>query len=97
MHRAHVMRRLVIGLAICACACGVAGAQTIETSSPPPLIPFSGTMTASTGEPLVGVVSAIFALYEEAIGGVPLWVDIQAVLTDAAGGYLVLLGAGTLW
>ena len=62
---------------------------------PPPLIPYRGVITDSSGEPLVGLVSAIFALYEEPSGGVPLWVDIKAVEAGAAGGYTVLLGGTT--
>ena len=87
----NILMNLVVGL----CFSGVAGAQTVETAVPPPLIPFSGTMTDLSDEPLVGTVTAIFALYEEATGGVPLWGDIQMVQTDAAGGYLSLLGAAT--
>ena len=62
---------------------------------PPPLIPYRGVITDSSGEPLVGLVSAIFALYEEPSGGVPLWVDIKAVEAGPAGGYTVLLGGTT--
>ena len=89
------MKKLLVGIAIWGCTIGLAAALTIETAAPPPLIPFSGVMTTSSGGPFVGLVSAIFALYEEPEGGVPLWVDIQMVQTDAAGGYLALLGAAT--
>jgi hypothetical protein len=43
----------------------------------------------------VGLVSAIFAFYEEPTGGLPLWVDIRTVRAGAAGGYTMLLGGGT--
>ena len=62
---------------------------------PPPLVPYRGVMTDASGTPLVGLVSTIFALYEEPSGGVPLWVDIKAVRAGAAGGYVVLLGGTT--
>ena len=62
---------------------------------PPPLIPYRGVLTDATGTPLVGLISTIFALYEEPSGGVPLWVDIKAVQAGAAGGYVVLLGGTT--
>ena len=36
-----------------------------------------------------------FAIYEEQTGGVPLWVEVQSVATDAQGAFTVLLGATT--
>ena len=89
------VKTLVISVAIAGCLICSAGAQTIDTTAPPPLILFNGAMTGASGEPIVGLVSAIFALYEEPAGGVPLWVDIQMVQADAAGGYLVQLGGAT--
>ena len=59
------------------------------------MIPYRGVMTDASGVPLVGRVSAIFALYEAPSGGVPVWVDIKTVRTDATGGYVVLLGGTT--
>ncbi len=64
-------------------------------TAPPPLIPYRGVLHDTAGVPLVGLVSAIFAFYEEAAGGLPLWVDIKTVQTGAAGGYTVLLGGTT--
>ena len=89
------MKRVLIATLLWVCAIGTAGAQTVETATPPPLIPFTGAVTDATGAPLVGLVSAIFSLYEDPEGGVPLWVDIQTVQTDVAGGFLTLLGAAT--
>lgn len=89
------MQKLLVGTAIWACLSGFVAAQTIEPAGPPPLIPFSGAITAPSGGPHVGLVSAVFALYEASEGGVPLWVDIQVVQTDADGWYLALLGAYT--
>ena len=60
-----------------------------------PHVPYRGVMTGSAGAPLVGSLSAIFALYEEPSGGVPLWVDIKTVQADAVGGYAVVLGGTT--
>ena len=69
---------------------------TLEALSVPSLmIPYRGVMTDASGAPLVGLVSAIFALYQEPSGGVPLWVDIKTVRADATGGYVVLLGGTT--
>ena len=64
-------------------------------TAPSLMVPYRGAMTDASGEPLVGLVSAIFALYAEPSGGVPLWVDIKAVRTNATGGYAVLLGGTT--
>jgi hypothetical protein len=62
---------------------------------PPLMITYRGVMADASGVPLVGRVSAIFALYEAPSGGVPVWVDIKTVRTDATGGYVVLLGGTT--
>ena len=75
--------------------------QAVDDTTPPVLtvpslmVPYRGVMTDAAGAPLVGLVSAIFALYAEPSGGVPLWVDIKAVRVDATGGYAVLLGGTT--
>ena len=68
---------------------------TRASTTPPTLIPYRSVLYDSTGAPLVGRVSTIFAFYEEADGGIPMWVDIQTLRTGAAGGYTVLLGSGT--
>ena len=67
---------------------------TTGTAAPLPM-PYRGVLSDTTGAPLVGLVSAIFAFYEEVAGGIPLWVDIQTLDTGAAGGYTVLLGGTT--
>lgn len=68
--------------------------RATSTAAPSP-IPYRGVLNDTTGVPLVDLVSAIFAFYEEAAGGIPLWVDIQTLDTGAAGGYTVLLGGTT--
>jgi len=45
------------------------------------------------GAPLAGVVGVTFALYSEATGGAPLWLETQNVTADSNGRYTVLLGA----
>ena len=62
---------------------------------PPLLIPYRGVMADAAGAPIVGLLSAIFALYEEPSGGVPLWVDIKSVRAGSDGGYIVVLGETT--
>jgi hypothetical protein len=61
----------------------------------PLLVPHRGVMTTAAGAPLVGRVSTIFALYEAPTGGIPLWVDIKLVESDADGRYAVVLGETT--
>ena len=81
------LRQLII-LGLCGGVLTPAWAQ-----SPPGLMPYEGTIVDEGGQALTGVVSAIFALYSEPVGGVPLWVEIQSVALDAGGGYVALLGA----
>ena len=54
----------------------------------PSTVRFAGTLPAGGGAILV-----TFALYEEAVGGEPLWEETQEVSADASGRYAVLLGA----
>ena len=56
------MKTLLLGLAMSALTTGPSQAQTIKAAAPPPLIPFSGALTAPSGDPFVGLVSAIFSL-----------------------------------
>ena len=82
-------------MVIWGCTCGLAGAQTVETTAGPPPIPLDGVMTDALGQPLTGLVSVIFALYGEQVDGVPVWVEIQIVQADPTGRYTTLLGATT--
>jgi hypothetical protein len=52
---------------------------------------FSGVATDESGQPLSGVVGITFALYEEAEGGAPLWLETRNVELDAQGRYTVVL------
>ena len=82
------MRSLRIGVAAWVVSTGLAAAQ-----SPPQLIPLNGMAIDVAGQPRAGVMAITFAIYEEQIGGVPLWVEIQSVATDAQGAFTALLGA----
>jgi hypothetical protein len=53
----------------------------------PSTVRFAGTLPAGGGTVLV------FALYEEAVGGEPIWEEAQEVSADGSGRYAVLLGA----
>ena len=67
----------------------------VMAQAPPRVIPFDGVVTDELGRAPTGVVSLTFVFYEQQTGGVPLWVEIQAVALGAEGGYTVLLGAMT--
>ena len=82
------MRSLRIGVAAWVVCTGLAAAQ-----SPPQLIPVNGMAIDVTEQPRAGVMAITFAIYEEQTGGVPLWVEIQSVATDAQGAFTALLGA----
>ena len=50
-------------------------------------------LTDEAGQPLTGLASVIFALYQNPTGGVPLWVEILVVQADTNGRFLALLGS----
>jgi hypothetical protein len=59
----------------------------------PPVIKFSGVFTDTNNKPLTGTVGVTFSLYQEALGGTPLWVETQNVTPDKTGHYSVMLGS----
>jgi len=59
----------------------------------PPLIRFTGTAQDINGNPQTGLVGITFAIYAEASGGSPLWLETQNVQADKNGHYTALLGA----
>jgi trimeric autotransporter adhesin len=72
---------------------GVAQTPTQSASALPRLVRFGGSVKDARGVPLTGVVGVTFALYSEATGGAPLWLETQNVTADSNGRYTVLLGA----
>ena len=74
----------------------LAAQQTSATASDavvPPLVNFSGVLTDVNNKPLSGTVGVTFALYVDAQGGAPLWLETQNVQPDKTGHYSVLLGS----
>jgi len=61
----------------------------------PRLIRFSGVAKDESGKPVTGTVGVTFALYKDAQGGAPLWVETQNVQADATGHYTALLGSSS--
>ena len=90
-----IMRNFLIATTIWGCTIGLAGAQTVESTAASPPIPIEGVLIDSLGQPLTGLDTVIFSLYQEQAGGVPLWVEIQVVQADEAGRFMALLGANT--
>jgi len=62
----------------------------------PRLMRFSGVARSSGDAAQPGIVGITFALYAEANGGSPLWMETQNVQADATGHYSVLLGSTTV-
>ena len=52
-----------------------------------------GVMKDHEGKPLTGVVSVIFAIYDQQREGAPLWQEVQNVEADPRGRFTALLGA----
>ena len=78
------------------CVLPLAAQQTSATASDvvvPPLVNFSGVLTDVNNKPLSGTVGVTFALYADAQGGAPLWVETQNVQPDKTGHYSVVLGS----
>lgn len=80
---------LVANFAVCAWA---------QQSSPsaalvPRLIKFSGVVGDGQVQSGSGVIGITFAMYAEAQGGAPLWMEVQNIQLDGNGHYTALLGA----
>ncbi len=86
---------LVASLLLTLSLVSLAAAQTpTQTASAlPRRVRFGGSVKDLKGAPLTGVVGVTFALYSEAMGGAPLWLETQNVTADSNGRYTVLLGA----
>src|ERR1700680_1582233 len=94
------MRRIcnmLVVLLVLSSACVQVGAQTSIQSSQsqvvPRLVNFSGKATDARGKAISGIAGATFAIYKEASGGSPLWLETQSVQADAKGNYTIQLGA----
>jgi hypothetical protein len=83
-------------LLLCCWVLPIAAQQASSVSSNvvvPPLVNFSGALSDTNNKPLNGVVGVSFALYEDAQGGAPLWMETQNVQPDKTGHYSVMLGS----
>jgi hypothetical protein len=68
-------------------------AQATATASVPRLITVSGTYQPASGQPAPPGTVVTLSVYADASGGAPLFQETQDVTLDAAGRYVVQLGA----
>jgi hypothetical protein len=73
--------------------CAQQAASAAANAVVPPVVKFSGVLTDVNSKALTGTVGVTFSLYNEAEGGVALWVETQNVSPDKAGHYSVMLGS----
>jgi len=90
------MKKTIVVLYLCllVSACLGQNAQTSSTDFPR-LIRFSGILKASPGKAQADTVGVTFALYHDAEGGSPIWLETQNVTVDAGGHYSVMLGSAS--
>lgn len=69
--------------------------NTLNGASVPPVVRFSGSVKPTQARSLPGSIRVTFGLYQEEVGGEPLWTETQAVKCDAQGRYAVFLGAAS--
>ena len=99
------MSRITAWLGAClllsCCVLPLAGQQAATTAGNstdvvvPPLVSFSGVLTDMNNKPLNSIVDVTFALYKDAQGGAPLWLETQNVQPDKNGRYSVMLGSAS--
>jgi trimeric autotransporter adhesin len=61
----------------------------------PPLVNFSGTLTDTSGKPIINTAAVTFSLYSDQTGGAALWMETQIIQPDHTGHYTVTLGSTT--
>src|SRR4051812_44579643 len=92
----HVTVALQISLIVALANC-VFCALPIRAQSSNAFLPFQGQLTTQSGEPISAAkpLTLVFRLYENPVGGVALWEEVQANILVIAGRFNVLLGSRT--
>lgn len=96
--RSSVHRRLAAAAVFVCVGAATAAAQSAGTQATPvrttvpQILPVSGTLLDAEGRPLTGPLGVTFAIYEDAEGGVPLWVEVHVVPLDERGRFSAWLG-----
>lgn len=70
----------------------IAAGDSGGASQVPHLLRFEGVLKDASGTPLAGLQKVTFSIYEEEVGGAPLWEEIHDLQLDGDGRYSVLLG-----
>ena len=86
---------LCVLVALATIASPVSAQELDPPSVTPRLVPFTGVSVDHSGQQLNGALVMTFAIYEDPVGGAPLWVELQTVEPDDLGRFTVLLGAGS--
>lgn len=86
---------IVLVLFVLAIGSSRAQGRQQAAASVPRLIPISGTFQPADGQPAAAVEIVRLAIYSEETGGTALWQEVQTVSIDAAGRYILLLGAAS--
>jgi hypothetical protein len=91
------MRRLLAQAVLLTMVAAAAQAQSTSASAVTQgpttrLLPMSGLLTSEAGEPVRGVVTVMFSLYDAADGGTLLWTETQRLKVEE-GRYSTYLGA----
>ncbi len=68
---------------------------TTATAALPSRVSYSGILKDAGGDAVTSTAGVTFLLYKDEQGGAPLWLETQSIQPDAAGHYLVQLGATT--
>jgi hypothetical protein len=67
--------------------------QSTSPAALPRVMTITGVFQPADGQPPRPVETLTLAIYADAVGGAPLWQELQTVALDATGAYTVLLGA----
>jgi len=84
---------LTLFLALPAATQQVSSNAAAASTAVPPLIPYSGVVSAVPGAQLAAGASITFLIYKDEQGGEPLFTETQTVAIDATGHYKAQLGA----
>jgi trimeric autotransporter adhesin len=89
------VRLFVYLLLICCALPLMAQPSPGAVSIVPAMVKFTGTLNDVEGKALAGTVGVTFLLYQDQVGGAPLWLETQNVQADKNGRYSVMLGAAS--
>ena len=80
--------RLIITGLVCLCLCTQSLGQTL-----PETIPYQGFLANASGEPVEGQVNLTFSIYDGPTSNVPIWQEVQRLVSVRGGAFSVYLGS----